>query len=340
MDFIEILPPIEETSIRLALSLAAQKLGADIKSVAIIPAGFSIKGPSEAANPENGTIIFASGKTLASGFVDTCRERRLADCLIILPAEMSADAAASELAGRNIVVRAKNPKYAYAMIAGDLYPLASWRGNLVREVGADGANAWAAEDALISEDVVIEPDVTIGRGARIGKGCVLMHGCSIGPRVSIGDGSMIREKAVIGDLGFGFAFDGDRPPLRLPQLGGVCIGIDVEVGAFSTIGAGTMRPTVIDNFVKISDHVHIAHNCTIGERTIITCGVMVSGSTGIGPGCWLAPGAIVRNGITLGSDVTVGLGSVVVSDVASGLTVMGLPAKPIDRPAGRPVSAP
>ena len=337
MDTIDPLPPIGEAAIKSALSSAAEKLGGDIESVSALPAGFSLKGPSEASDPENGTIIFAGGKTIAGGFVDVCRERRLAECLVILPAEAPADKAAEELAERNIVIRAKNPKYAYALIAEALYPLAFWRGDLTRKVGV---NAWAAEDAFIAEDATIEPEVTIGRGARIGRGCILMHGCSIGPRVSIGDGSIIREKAVIGDLGFGFAFDGNRPPLRLPQLGGVRIGVDVEVGAFSTIGAGTIRPTVIESFVKISDHVHIAHNCRIGARTIITCGVMVSGSTTIGPGCWLAPGAILRNGIELGSDVTIGLGAVVVKDVASGLTVMGLPAKPTDRPAGRPVSAP
>ena len=337
MDFIGSLPRIGEAAIRSALRLAVEKLGGDIDSAVALPVGFSLKGPSEAGDPENDTIIFAGRKAIAGGFLDICRERRLSDCLILLPAEATADAAALELVERNIVVRAKNPKYAYALIAGALYPLASWRGTLDRKVGA---NAWASEDVFIAEDVMIEPEVTIGRGARIGRGCILMHGCSIGPRVSIGDGSIIREKAVIGDLGFGFAFDSDRPALRLPQLGGVQIGVDVEVGAFTTIGAGTMRPTMIESFVKISDHVHIAHNCQIGERSIITCGVMISGSTTIGPGSWLAPGAILRNGLTLGSDVTVGLGAVVVKDVASGITVMGLPAKPIDRPAGRPVSAP
>jgi UDP-3-O-[3-hydroxymyristoyl] glucosamine N-acyltransferase len=337
MDFIASLPRIEATSIRLALNLAAETLKDDFVFAAALPAGFLLKGPSEAKDPKNASIIFAGAAAIKAGFTALCRERRLADCLIILSAEALADKAAEELADSNIVVRAKNPKYAYALIAGAIYPLASWRGTLERKVGA---NAWAAEDASIAEGTVIEPEVTIGRGARIGKGCILMHGCSIGPRVSIGDGSVIREKAVIGDLGFGFAFDGDRPPLRLPQLGGVRIGVDVEVGAFSTIGAGTMRPTLVENFVKISDHVHIAHNCTIGEKSIITCGVMISGSTRIGSGCWLAPGAIVRNGIELGSDVTVGLGAVVVNDVAPGLTVMGLPAKPIDRLSGRPVSAP
>jgi len=245
------------------------------------------------------------------------------------------DRLADQLAEHNFVARAKNPKYAYAIIAGILYPLSEWRGELTRAIGT---NAWAAENTEIADGTLIEPDVTIGQSAKIGHNCILMHGCTIGPSVEIGDGCIIREKAVVGDLGFGFAFDGKRPPLRLPQLGGVRLCRDVEIGAFSTIGAGTMRPTVIEDYVKISDHVHIAHNCHIGTRTIMTGGVIILGSSTIGPDCWLASGAIIRNRITIGSEVTVGMGAVVTENVASGLTVMGVPAKPTDRPTGRPIS--
>lgn len=324
------LPPLGRAAIVAALTAAAESLGMGFLSVPDgIPEGFALSGPSEARDPRNGTIVFIGRLDLAA----EARARNLAGCLVISPFEAWADF----LAAGNLLVRARNPKYAYAAIAGALYPLAAWRGALVREIGP---GSWSAQDARIGENTIVEPGVTVGQGARIGKGCILMHGCSIGPRVEIGDGSMIREKAVVGDLGFGFAFEGNRPPLRIPQLGGVRIGREVEIGAFATIGAGTMSPTIIEDHVKISDHAHIAHNCRIGARTIVTCGVMVSGSSIIGQGCWLAPGAILRNGIELGADVTVGMGAIVVADVAAGLTVMGFPAKPVDRPAGRPVSRP
>jgi len=324
------LPPLGTAAIRAALAAASESLGKDFLSVVDgVPEDFSLSGPSEARDPRNGTIVFIGSHEAAA----EARARDLAGCLVIAPFEAWADF----LAVRNLLARAKNPKYAYAAVAGALYPLAAWRGVLEREIGQ---GSWSAPDARIGKDTIVEPGVTVGRGARIGQGCILMHGCSIGPFVEIGDGSVVGEKAVVGDLGFGFAFDEGRPPLRLPQIGGVSVGKGVEIGAFATIGAGTMRPTIIEDHVKISDHVHIAHNCRIGAESILTCGVMVSGSAVIGRGCWLAPGAILRNGIALGAEVTVGMGAVVTGDVASGLTVMGIPARPVDRPAGKPVSRP
>jgi len=336
MDSLILLPFVRGSEIRAALVAAAANLENDFRTKGeSISDDFFLKGPSEAISPQNNTIIFANNADTLAGLASHAISRTLTGCLLIVPFDDTIDRFADQLAERNFVARARNPKYAYAIIAGILYPLSRWRGELTRPIGT---NAWAAEDTEIADGTVIEPDVTIGQGARIGKGCILMHGCSIGPHVEIGDGCIIREKAVAGDLGFGFAFDGKRPPVRLPQLGGVKLGKDVELGAFSTIGAGTMRPTVIEDYVKISDHVHIAHNCHIGTRTIMTGGVIILGSSTIGPDCWLASGAIIRNRITLGSEVTVGMGAVVTENIASGLTVIGVPAKPTDRPAGRPIS--
>jgi UDP-3-O-[3-hydroxymyristoyl] glucosamine N-acyltransferase LpxD len=311
------------SGIEKAIDEAAAELGADLKQDGRgLPGEFSLSGPSPASAPRDGTIVFLRS-------ADPAGLERLAGlrgCLLILPLECDPEVVADAAARGNAVLRAKNPKYAYAAIASSLYPLTSWRGEMTRPIGP---SAWAAPDAVIEDGVVVEPFVTVGRLSRVGAGTILMRGASIGPAVEIGPSCVIREGAVIGDLGFGFAFDGDRPPRRIPQIGGVRLGSGVEVGALSSVSSGTMEPTTVEDDVKINNHVHIAHNARIGKACVIGCGVTVSGSVAIGAGAWLAPGARIRNKASVGAGAVVGMGAVVVADVAPGVTVAGVPAKPM-----------
>lgn len=279
--------------------------------------GFLFEGPSTTINPRDGSVLFL--QSAAPEALE--RLRGLRGCLIILPP----GADSRELEEANIVFRARNPKYEYARLMTSLFPLVTQRGRLVSEPAPD---VRAASDFVLAEGVTLEPFVTIGRDSTIGRGSYVMKGASIGPRVHIGEGCMIGEGAVIGGLGFGFAFDKARPPIRIPQLGGVRIGDRVEVGHLSCVDSGTIEPAVVEDDVKISSHVHIAHNCEIGAGSILVAAVSVSGSTRVGERCWLAPGALVRNKLTLGEGVTVGMGAVVVKDVAARQTVTGVPARP------------
>lgn len=279
--------------------------------------GRSFLGPSTAVEPRDRTILFLQ----AAGPEALGRLDGLIGCLVILPAGTDS----GSLARENTVLFARNPKYAYARLMTELFPLVLQRGTFAAE---PMPGVRAEPGFVLEEGVTIEPFVTIGRDVVIGPGTYVMKGAALGPRIRIGKHCVIGEGAVIGSPGFGFAFDGDRYPVRIPQLGGVTIGDRAEIGALSCVDSGTIDATVVEEDVKMNSHVHIAHNCQIGKGSVLGAAVSISGSTRLGERCWLGPGVVVRNKVILGDGVTAGMGAVIVKDVTAHSTVVGLPAKP------------
>jgi UDP-3-O-[3-hydroxymyristoyl] glucosamine N-acyltransferase len=288
------------------------------------PAGapLTVRGLSSPAEPRAGTLLFVMSppeETLLR------RLEGLSSLVAIVPEGFGKAVATLG----HIALEAKSPKYAFARLAGALLPLAAERGRLA---GSRSSLACIGEEAAIGEGTTIEEYVSVAPGSVVGEGCYLMRGSTVGPRVRLGRGCVLKENAVVGDMGFGFGLVAGRPHARLPQLGGVEVGDDVEIGACTTIGAGTLAATRIGPGTKINNHVHIAHNCIIGAGSIIGCSVSISGSTTIGERCWISPGAVLRNKIVVGEGATVGMGAVVVKDVPAGVTVTGVPARIMEKP--------
>ena len=149
----------------------------------------------------------------------------------------------------------------------------------------------------------------------------------IGPRVVIGDHCVIHPMAVLGGPGFGFADAPDGERLRMPHVGGVILGSQVDVGSFTTVREGTMRPTVLGDLVKVDDHVHIAHNCQVDVGAVITAGATIAGSVRIGAGAWIGPNATISDGCVIGADVFIGAGAVVLRDCLAPGVYSGNPAR-------------
>ncbi len=175
--------------------------------------------------------------------------------------------------------------------------------------------------------VTLYPGVIVGDGAVIGEDSVLHANVSVREGVRIGARVVIHDGAVIGSDGFGFAPDGERY-FKIPQMGGVVIGDDVEIGANTTIDRGTLGDTVIGAGTKIDNLVQIAHNVEIGENSIIVSQVGISGSTVIGKHVTLAGQVGVAGHLGIGDNVIVGAQSGVTKDIAAGETVSGLPVIP------------
>jgi len=280
----------------------------------------AISSIRSASRAESDSLLFV--KELTDELL--ARLQSLSGCLILLNASQRERGAPLEEA--HGVVYCDDPRYAFAELLSRLWDHRSMRGAL----------DWQADRGIfLGRNVRIDPTAVIEPGASVGEDCVLdagvyvMSGARIGPRVSLGEGSVVRENAVLGGYGFGFALAEGKPTLRIPHVGGVLIGKNVEIGALSTVCAGTIDPTVVEDGVKIDDHVHVAHNCHIEAGAILTTSVALSGSVRIGRGAWLGPNCTVLQKLRVGANALIGIGAVVVKPVPDGMTFFGNPAGPM-----------
>lgn len=188
-----------------------------------------------------------------------------------------------------------------------------------------------------TEPPVVHPTAKIGRGVVLGNGVtigahtIIHHNVVIGDGVIIGQRCVVKSCAVIGEDGFGFERDEQGLPVRLVHLGTVVIGSDVEIGSLTTICRGTLGDTVIEDHVKIDDHVHIAHNVKVRRAAMIIACAEVSGGVEVGEQAWIGPNASVIQQVIIGPQSVIGIGANVIRSVESGTTVAGNPAKVFSR---------
>lgn len=240
------------------------------------------------------------------------------------------------------VIRVKSADKAFAEVASLLGPSAP-----KHEPGIH-PTAVIADDAGLGKDVCIGPYCVLEAGVKVGDRSVLYAGCYLGhatvigqdcklyPHVTtregtkIGDRVVIHNGAVIGSDGFGYYREGDVLG-KIPQVGIVEVGNDVEIGANVTIDRARFGKTVIGNGVKIDNLVQIAHNVRIGENTAMAAQTGISGSTTIGRNVQLGGQAGVAGHLTIGDNSVVGGQAGVTKDVAPNTFVSGYPAMPHDK---------
>jgi UDP-3-O-[3-hydroxymyristoyl] glucosamine N-acyltransferase len=150
----------------------------------------------------------------------------------------------------------------------------------------------------------------IGRKAHIGAGTLLHANVVVYDRCIIGERGIIHSGAVIGADGFGMAME-DGHWIKIPQIGRVVIGSDVEVGANTTIDRGAIGDTVIEDDVKLDNQIQIGHNCRIGAHTAIAGCVGIAGSVHIGRYCRIGGGALIRGHLAIVDNVEVSAGTLV-----------------------------
>lgn len=178
---------------------------------------------------------------------------------------------------------------------------------------------------FISDNVYIADDVHIGDGTIIHPNVVIHN------RTYIGENCVIKANTTIGTEGLGYETNEEGQLVKFPQLGGVQIGDDVEIGPSATVRRGALDDTIIEHNVKIGSFSNVGHNCVIGANTILTCQCVTGGSSVIGNNSFLGIQAIIKNGISVAPHTVVGAGAVVVKSIPEATTVVGSPATTIGK---------
>jgi UDP-3-O-[3-hydroxymyristoyl] glucosamine N-acyltransferase len=208
-----------------------------------------------------------------------------------------------------------DPYVAYAKVAQALHPQEEVIGGqhataVVDETATIPASCWIGPNAIVEADVVLAEGVYIGpgsivrKGARIGHNTRLMAMVHVGRDARIGNDGIVHPGVVIGGDGFGFANENGRW-VKIPQIGSVIIGDDVEMGGHTCVDCGAINDTIVGNGVKTDNYVQIGHNAIVGDHTIMVAKSGVSGSTELGEGCTIAGGVGIAGHIKIAAGTVI-----------------------------------
>ena len=195
-----------------------------------------------------------------------------------------------------------------------------------------GRNVYIGEGAVIGENAKIEDDAKIyplsyvGDNVSIGESTILYAGVKIYENCKIGDFCIVHAGCVIGADGFGFMPNENGVYEKIPQLGNVIIEDNVEIGANSCIDKATLESTIIRKGVKIDNLTQIAHNCDIGENTVMAACCGIAGSVRVGKNCILAGQVGVKDHVRIGDNVMIGAQCGVHKNICNKQIILGSPA--------------
>ena len=189
-----------------------------------------------------------------------------------------------------------------------------------------GAGCYIGQNTIIDENVTIYPNVTIFDDCKIGKNTIIWSGTIIRERSIIGNDCIFHPNATIGADGFGFRPDPERGLVKIPQIGNVVIGNNVEIGANSCVDRGKFSSTILGDGCKIDNLVQIGHNSKLGKFCIMAGNSGLAGSVTLGDGVIIGGSASIKDHTTIGAGAIVGAGSGVTGDIEAGKVMLGYPA--------------
>lgn len=282
-----------------------------------------ITGVSGIEHARQGDITFILGKKQAAE-----AEKSAASCVMVKEHYPGIDRAQ---------LRVEDPQLAFALLLGMFHKRPA-------EPAGVSSLAYVSEDVSLGEEVTVSPFACVMRGASVGNGSVVGAGvfvghgvmvgedCVLHPNVVLMDGTtagdrvIIHAGTVVGSDGFGYLQRGGGN-VKVPQVGGVVIEDDVEIGACVAIDRATTGNTIIGRGTKIDNLVQVAHNVSIGEHSVVVAQVGIAGSSRIGRGCMLGGQAAVSDHATLDDGTTLAARAGAMGHLAKG-AYGGTPAFP------------
>ena len=189
-----------------------------------------------------------------------------------------------------------------------------------------GSFCYIGKNVKIGNNVKIYPNSFIGDNVTIGDNCIFFAGVRIYSETEIGNNCTIHSGTIVGSDGFGFAPQEDGTFKKVPQIGNVIIGNDVEIGANTTIDRATLGSTYIRNGVKLDNHIQVAHNVDIDENTVIAAQTGIAGSTKIGKNCMIGGQVGIAGHLTIGNGVKIQAQSGIGKNLLENEVVQGSPA--------------
>jgi len=263
---------------------------------------------------------------------------------LIVPESVSLPSASASGANGKVILRAKNPRLAFALAAAELRRVEGMEAGVAHSAVVD-PSAEVHASALVEALTVVGAGARIGARSRIGAGCVIGPGvvigsdCELAPRVvvcsgtTLGDRVIVKAGAVLGSEGFGFVPDPESGRYyKFPQIGRLDIGNDVEIGANTTVDRGALDATVLADGVKLDNLVQVAHNVRLGRNVVVASQTGISGSSVlednvlVGGQVGIADHVRIEEGAILGAQCGVPSKKAV---RGKGVVFWGTPARPI-----------
>ena len=189
-----------------------------------------------------------------------------------------------------------------------------------------GAFTYIGKGSVIEDDVKIYPNTFIGDNVVVKKGTVIYAGCKIYSDTKIGSNCILHSGVVLGADGFGFAPNSENKYNKVAQIGNVVIEDFVEIGANACIDRATLGSTIINKGVKLDNLIQIAHNCEVGENTVIASQTGIAGSTKIGKNCMFGGQVGIIGHINIGDNVKIAAQSGIGKSIDRDAIVQGSPA--------------
>lgn len=281
---------------------------------------YNIDGLSYIGAPKSNTAMFITNK--AAGLLMALKNVK--GCLVFAETGMDVP---NDLIERHVFIFSERPQYEYAKLATKIAKQ-QFEKERKKQCMLVPEGYYVTEDVLIPEDAYIEPGCIIGPSVEIGKNARILAG-SIIKNAVIGDNFYCNQGAVIGSNGFTMAEDENGVKVRIPTLGRVVIGNNVEIGSNDNISCGSAGDTVICDSVKLDALVSVAHDNYIGKNAEIAAGAILGGFVKIGENTFIGLNATIRNRIVIGDNVYVSMGAAVMKAVDDNCKVGGNPARSI-----------